>query len=364
MKVLFIVSGLGMGGAERVVSLLSAAWATRGWEISVAAFDAPQDPVAYKFADQVELIRLGIAPGGGSQLRGLKSSAQRLHALRKLLLSKQPDLVISFLTKVNVLTLLAAVGTGIPVMISERNNPFEQRAHPLWAWSWTKLTRRAEEIVLQTEAIRRLYPPAIAKRAEVIPNPVAIPDIAPRPHDGLVLAAVGRLAEQKGFDLLIPAFAALAGECPEWSLTIFGEGPERPRLERMVRDFGLEDRIRLPGNSANHGEWIGMADAFVLSSRFEGFGNVLVEAMMGGLPVVAFDCDFGPAEIVTHNVSGLLVPAGDVETLIVNLRNILKVSSLRDRLGAAARTSAARFATERIVLKWDSLVNRFLYAPK
>jgi glycosyltransferase involved in cell wall biosynthesis len=132
----------------------------------------------------------------------------------------------------------------------------------------------------------------------------------------------------------------------------------------MVSDYALEDRVLLPGNSANHGDWIGQADAFVLASRFEGFPNVLVEAMMAGLPVVSFACDFGPAEIVTHDRDGLLVPAGDVESLVINLRNILKVSGLRDRLGGAARTSAARFATERVVSKWDSLVNRFLYRSK
>jgi glycosyltransferase involved in cell wall biosynthesis len=364
MKALFVVAGMGMGGAERVVSLLSAAWAERGWEVIVAAFDSPQDPVAHEFSETVELVRLGLEPGGGSRLRGLTATARRLLALRRLLRSRRPDIVISFLTKINVLTLLAAAGSGIPVVISERNNPAEQRAHPLWAWSWKLLAPRAAAIVLQTEAIRRRYPRAIAQRAQVIPNPVAIPRNIKRQHDGLVLAAVGRLTEQKGFDLLIHAFATLAGECPEWRLVIFGEGPQRPELERMVTHYDLTGRILLPGISANHGDWIGQADAFVLPSRFEGFPNVLVEAMLAGLPVVAFDCDFGPAEIVAHDVNGLLVPPGDVQELIVNLRNILKVSTLRDRLGDAARTSAAQFATERIVLKWDSLANYFLYGSK
>ncbi len=364
MKVLFVVSGLGMGGAERVVALLSAAWAERGWDVAVAAFDSPQDPVAHRFADGVELIRLGLAPGGGARLRGLTATARRLFALRKLLRAQRPDIVISFLTKINVLTLLAAAGTGIPVVISERNNPAEQRVHPLWASSWKTLAPRAAAIVLQTQAIRNRYPPAIAHKAVVIPNPVAIPSDLPRNSHDPTLVAVGRLTGQKGFDLLVHAFATLASDYPEWRLMIFGDGPERPALERMVADYDLENRIQLPGTSANHGEWIAQADAFVLPSRFEGFPNVLVEAMMAGLPVVAFDCDFGPAEIVTHDVNGLLVPPGDVAALALNLRNILKVSSLRDRLGGAARTSAVRFATERVVLKWDSLANRFLYAPK
>ena len=270
--------------------------------------------------------------------------------------------MISFLTKVNVLTLLASIGTGIPVVISERNNPVEQRAHPLWSWGWNRLAGSAAAIVLQTNAIRATYPARIANRAVVIPNPVASRQVRRSGGEGRTLAAVGRLDKQKGFDLLIPAFERIAHELPHWRLVIFGEGPDRPALECAVRETGMDDRILLPGNTANQGDWIDKTDVFVLSSRFEGFPNALVEAMASGLPVVAFDCSFGPAEIVSNGVNGLLVASGDIEALAYNLQKICKNSELRQRLGATAAESSRRFTVERIVAEWDAVIIRILYA--
>lgn len=362
MRVIFVLAGLGTGGAERVVSLISGCWAERGWQVSVAAFDAPGDPVAFRFDEDVELIRLNIGPGGGSLWRGILSSAKRWLALRKLFRSRRPDLVISFLTKVNVLSLLAALGSGIPVVISERNNPGGQAAHSLWAWSWRALSRLAAGTVLQTEAIKARYGQAMAARSVVIPNPVEIPPFNRQNHDGHVIAAAGRLENQKGFDRLIAGFATIADDFPDWRLVIWGEGQERTALERQVRDARLTDRISLPGNSSQPLSWLETADLFVLSSRFEGFPNVLVEAMSAGIPVIACDCDFGPAEIVSDGVDGLLVPPDDILSLAEAMRKAMSDDGLRSRLAAAAVTSAERFELTRIVQLWDSLVNKALYS--
>ena len=362
MRVLFILAGLGMGGAERVAALLTSNWAQQGQQLTVVAFDSPHDPLAYEFHKDVELVRLDIAAGGGSLLRGITANARRLLALRKLIREKRPDLVISFLTKVNVLTLVAAIGSGIPVIISERNNPGKQEANPLWAWTWLKLSHFAAAIVFQTETIKSRYAKDIAERAVVIPNPVAKPDLVRQNHDGLVVVAAGRLAHQKGFDLLIAAFAMLADDFPDWRLEIWGEGSERASLEQQIRETGMTERIMLPGMSQGHGHWLATADVFVLSSRFEGFGNVLVEAMLAGLPSIAFDCDFGPRDIVTDGVDGILVPSEDVRLLADAMRQVMSDEALRTRLGAAARGKAGRFDVATIVSQWDSLTKKVLYS--
>ena len=182
-----------------------------------------------------------------------------------------------------------------------------QRAHPFWTNAWKIAASRASAIVLQTEAIKSLYPETIQRRAVVIPNPVVLSTTERRPHDGLVLAAVGRLEWQKGFDLLIQAFAAIASDFPDWRLTIWGEGAERSRLQQLADQSGYADRIELPGNSQSQSDWTGNADIFVLSSRYEGFPNVLLEAMSAGLPVLSFRCDFGPEEMIEDGVDGVLV---------------------------------------------------------
>ena len=362
MRVLLIIAGLGMGGAERVASLLTRAWAEQGKQISIVAFDSPKDPLAYDFHKDVELIRLDIAAGGGSLLRGILANARRFLALRRLFRERRPDLVISFLTKVNVLSLLAAIGSDVPVIISERNNPAKQQANALWSWSWAMLSRFAAAIVLQTETIKSRYTKDIADRAVVIPNPVEKPDLVRQNHDGHVIVAAGRLAHQKGFDLLIAAFALLAADFPDWRLVIWGEGSERASLEQQIRDEALTGRIMLPGMSLGHGQWLATADAFVLSSRFEGFGNVLVEAMLAGIPAIAFDCDFGPRDILTDGVDGILVPCGDTQLLAVAMRQVMTNEPLRARLGAAARINAGRFDLATIVSQWDSLTKKVLYS--
>jgi glycosyltransferase involved in cell wall biosynthesis len=170
------------------------------------------------------------------------------------------------------------------------------------------------------------------------------------------LVAMGRLGPEKGFDLLIAAFARLAATHPEWSLTILGEGRERARLEALVESLGMTGRVSLPGRAADPLPHLAIAHVFALSSRREGFPNALLEAMAAGLPPVAFDCRSGPAEIITDGVNGLLVPDGDVDALAASLRRLMESPAERQRLGANARGVADVLSPDRILLAWDALV--------
>jgi len=361
MKILFVLAGLGAGGAERVVSLLSGEMIRRGHDISVISFDDTHDPVFHPFHPQVDIIRLAIPAGGGSLLRGIQTTCRRVAALRDLFKRRRPDVVISFLTKINVLSIVASTGLRIPVVISERNNPVAQRAHPLWAIAWKLAARRAAGIVLQTQAIKALYPADIRSRAVVIPNPV-VPVAAKRePHDGLVLTAVGRLEWQKGFDMLIKAFATLAADFPDWKLVIWGEGKAINELQLLANQSGCANQIELAGKSEAPADWIRAADLFVLSSRYEGFPNVLLEAMAAAIPVVSFRCEFGPEEIINDGVNGLLAEAEDIESLAQELRKIMYNEELRDRIGAAGPASVARYGANDIVSKWEAFAQKEIY---
>lgn len=362
MKITFVLAGLGAGGAERVVSLLSGEMILRGYEISVVSFDAPDDPIFHSFHPQVEIVRLAVPAGSGPFLRGIQASYRRTVSLRRIFKQRRPDVVISFLTKINVLSVAASAGLKIPVIISERNNPAIQSAHPFWAKAWHIAASRAAVIVLQTHAIKAIYPDSVQKRAVVIPNPVVPQSHFRVPHDGLVLAAVGRLERQKGFDLLIKAFVAIAPEYPNWKLIIWGEGPERPRLQLLADQSGHAAQIELAGNSQTQADWIGNADLFVLSSRYEGFPNVLLEAMSAGLPVISFRCDFGPEEMIANGVDGLLVEPGSIENLSLTLTKLMGNEELRRRLGKTARKCRARYEVASIVSKWEDLVKKEIYS--
>jgi glycosyltransferase involved in cell wall biosynthesis len=353
MRIAIVQAGLSAGGTERVVSLLAADRCRRGDEVHLFAFVAENEPSYFDLDPDIVVHRLTDADksqGGTGWFKTLKRIA-RLRAEFKRL---DPDLVVSFLTKINILCLLAAVGLGIRVVISERNNPKVQNKHIAWRLVSAAVLPQAHRLVMQTEAIVSTLPPALRKKAVVIGNPSDRSSFGGADLDTLRLIAVGRLVEQKGFDTLIDAFAQVADRFPDWSLTIFGEGSDRGALESQVASRGLPGRVFLPGVTARAGDWISVTSIFVLSSRYEGFPNVLIEAMAAGLPVISTDCDFGPAEIVEHGRSGVIVPVDNVAMLAAAMTQLMADAGLRRRLGEAAQTTASRFSQHAIMEQWNT----------
>ena len=202
----------------------------------------------------------------------------------------------------------------------------------------------------------RCFPRRLRARGRVIPNPVDLPASTPARGASRKLVAVGRLVPQKGFDLLLRAFAKIAAAHPEWRLVIWGEGPERPALLALRDQLGLRARVTLPGLTQRPGQWTDDAGLLVLSSRFESFGNVITEAMASALPVVAFDCPFGPREILRDQVEGVLVKEGDIAALAAALDRLLADPARRAALGAAAREGARRFDRARVMAEWQQAI--------
>lgn len=352
-KVALVLPGLGAGGTERVVNVLAANWAAQGWSVTVLCFEPPGTRPYYAFPRDVAIRFLGTDP----PVAGPVEIARRVWKLRGALRAVRPAVVISFLTRTNVVTVLASRGLRGPIIVSERNNPSAQSVGRSWEILRRLLYPSAWRIVTMTPDALALFPSRIRARGRVIPNPVDLPrDWSPR-RGGNVLVAVGRLVPQKGFDLLLEAFAQIAADVSPWRLVIWGEGPERGRLEAQRDRLALGERVEFPGVTERPGAWIECADAFVLSSRYEGWGIVLTEAMAAGIPVVAFNCRFGPAEMIEDGVDGVLVPDGQVDELARSLRRILNDSTLRLSLAAAAEHSARRFAPERIAAEWAALVS-------
>ncbi len=353
-RVLFVLSALGAGGAERVATALCNYWRGHGLDVAIATFEAPGTPSYYPLDPGVRVHQLGAASARQSFGEAVLQTRARIDALSTLIRKERPSVVISFLTKINVITLLAAPGS-VPVIVSERNNPNAQRFNGLWRAARDLAFPRAYALVAMTKGAVEAYPERQRPNATVIPNPVIIPAGLDRRSDGHTLVAVGRLTRQKRFDLLLDAFARIADDFPDWGLTIWGEGGDRAALAAQRDRLGLAGRVAMPGLSQTPGAWLETADAFVLCSDYEGWGNVLAESMAAGLPVLSTDCDFGPREMIEDGVSGLLVPTDDAAALTDGLSRLMSDAALRERLGAAAKARASAFFLPAVARQWETL---------
>jgi glycosyltransferase involved in cell wall biosynthesis len=361
-SIVMVVPGLGPGGSEGVVSFIASIWAARGWRITIVTFEGAANAVYYPVDPRVDTRFLGLPMARVALPLAAYTTSQRVIRLRRQIQHLAPDLVISFLTRTNVLTLLSTWGLSIPVIVSERNNPRIQTVGKTWSWLRRRLYPRAFGLITMTNGAMELFPPDMRVRGWVIPNQINLPSGVERKSGLKTIVGVGRLVPQKGFDLLIAAFHQIAGTHPDWRLIIWGDGPERNALLNLRDKLGLQDRVSLPGVSRRPAQWIETAEVFALSSRHEGWGIVLMEAMAAGLAVTAFDCDFGPREMITHEEDGLLLPNGDVDALAATLARLVEDSTLRQKLGEAAAISSKRFASDRIMELWDEVIGTALPA--
>lgn len=309
-KIVIITRNMQGGGAERVIAQLANYFASQGKLCGIITLN--DDEVFYKLDPSVSIL-----PVGEKSSNKVLDKLLRYRTVRKLVLREKPDLVLSMPEEIGAYALLALLGTGIPVYVSERNNP--------WVMPDVKITRIlrtlmypfAKGIIFQTEMAKSFFPQSIQDKGVVLSNPVDASRI-PAQYAGereKVVMAAGRLSPQKNFPLLLKAFAKFAGKHPDYRLRIFGEGELRKELTELAQSLNISDKVELPGRFTDLLDRMNPCSMFVLSSDYEGLPNVLLEAMCMGMPAIATDCRCGPRDLIEDGVNGLLVPVGDEEAL-------------------------------------------------
>lgn len=358
MRIVFVIPNLGPGGAERVASLLVNEWVRGGHEVSLVTFEMPDTEPFFAIDRRVDVQTLAADSSKRGIAARLGANVRRVRRLRSLLKDLRPDAVVAFMTEASVVALAAAKGLGIPVVVSERNQPDRPGLGGIHRLGRRLTYTSAAAIVVQTADIaewaRRFGVPV-----EIIPNPVSIEPLAPeRRASPPIVAAMGRLTGQKGFDVLIASFASIAGRHPDWRLVIHGEGPERAGLERAAAVSECGGRISLPGLSKDAAAALAQASLFVLPSRFEGYPNVLIEALAAGLPVIATSCPGGNAEILGEGEFGLLVPPDDSSALAKALDTMMSSADVRAMYAALSRDAVAGLETSGVSRRWLDLLSR------
>jgi glycosyltransferase involved in cell wall biosynthesis len=357
-RITFVIASLTSGGAERVMTTMANYWTASGRPVTLLTMTGTDQPPFYPLSPAVDLRPLGLASPSGSPAHALLNNVRRLRELRRAVAATRPDLVISFLDNTNVVTLLATRGLGVPVVVAEHTDPGLKRMHPVWRTLRRMTYPRASQVVVLTGSSKRFFPALIQAKTRIVPNPIQVDPGQPPAERGRrrMLVSMGRFGPEKGFDLLIDAFARIAADLPEWDLVIWGEGTLRPELEAQRARLGLAGRVQLPGRTSTPHNELRAADLYALSSRREGFPMALAEALACGLPAVAFDLPSGPRDIMRDGIDGVLVPNGDVPALADALASLMRDGERRAAMAAAAPEVLDRFGVERVMAIWDDLV--------
>ena len=359
MKIIVVISSLRGGGAERVVSILSREW-VKSYDVTIVVFDGSR--IAYEYGGRIVDLRL---PASGNPLIKARTAIVRAARLARLFRRERPDGIVSFMESANFPCIAAAAIARclFRLRVSVRVDPrilrrgyraLMPRFYPL-----------ANGVVAPSDGIRkeliRMGVPdskiSVIHNPVMANNPVTTTDAGVAqghanraPEYGPFVLGVGRLHLQKGFDMLLRAFGRL--DRTDLRLVILGEGSDREVIDSLARQLGIADRVHLPGAVSDVDRWYGSAECFVLSSRYEGWPNALMEALRTGCPAVSFDCPYGPAEIIDHGTSGLLVPQGDVHELSRAIAQVVGNPALRQRLAAGGRRRAKAFEATRIAGDW------------
>ncbi len=349
---MLVTANLGAGGSERQLAGMANYWATHGVRVTLVSWSGRDYADFYPLDTRVRRRHLHAPPRPGA-FGTLASTVRRIWRLRRLIGGEQPDAVISFITENNVLTLLAGMGLKTRIIVSERAHPaLDLGVSRVWRMLRKWLYPHSAAVVAQTRETAHWIEQNCRASSRVIPNALRLLPPASSERQSVVLA-VGRLVRQKGFDLLLAAFARIASEFPEWKVVIVGEGPERENLRQQRDTLGLAARVELIGHSDEVESWMARAGLVVQPSRFEGFPNVVLEAMGMGAAVVSADCLAGPADLIRDGVNGRLVPVEDVAALAEAMRTLLSQPDLRAQFGREALAVRERFREERVMALWN-----------
>ncbi|WP_418585847.1 glycosyltransferase family 4 protein [Intestinibacter sp.] len=361
MKCLFLITGMPMGGAERVMSTLANELVSQGHQVRLITLKEAIS--AYKLDQRVEFIGGNAkAESHNRVIRFVQSSIAAIKGAifyRKQLKEYNPDIVLSFLTNTN---LLAVINNYIsrkkyPIIISERCDP--RKRSKLLINLCNRVYPLADCIVCQSREIENYFlekkPNAITS---VIPNPVneeCINTQSINKRKNLIVSA-GRLNNQKNYDLLIDAFSDIEKDYSDYYVEIYGQGPEKDRLQEKVNQLGLQERILFKGVKTNVMKHISDAKLYIMSSDFEGFPNALVEAMASGLPVISTDFPTGVArELIRDEENGYVIPVGDRKKLSQAMVKIISNEEIQKKMSTNNVKLREQLNVNNIVSKWNKL---------
>ncbi|MBG0792644.1 glycosyltransferase family 4 protein [Methylocystis sp. H62] len=360
LKIAFVIKAMSNpgGGAERVLASVCSGLAERGHNVTIITSDPSDQPSFYPLSSRVRRVSLGVGTVEGNSRPW--DVVRRIWVLRRKILNCAPNVVVAFMHSSYLPVGMALVGTGIPMVASEHIGPDHYQTRPFQLALVMLTPFMAQKITVVSEQIKQQYGPWLRRVMVVAPNPIAAPSTknekrAPRARRVL---SVGRLTTQKNHGCLIAAFALIASDFPDWTLRIVGEGELRGALERQIREFGLERRVELPGAISDIWREYRNASFFVSPSTYESFGLATAEALLSGVPAVAFEDCPGTNVLIQNNVDGILVNESRDRTqaLSIVLKRLMASPEEVERLSHASVRRLEAYSLPRVLDTWESIL--------
>lgn len=353
------------GGVQRAATNLANKWADQGHQVFLLSFESKDSKNFYTVSEKVRPIKMGDPRKNSrsncakiffSFLTILKVRSQLKHLLK---LCRKKPIMIMFLPHICVYGRFASLGLNLFCISSDRLYAANEFSNKLFLWKWAHHLAYylSNRVTTLTESMKQYYSPRIQKKISVIPNFVTHPEKKtqecniPKPF----ILSVGRLERQKRFDLVIEAFCKLQSEHPVWSLVIAGQGSLLSELQSQAKGLKLSEKVFFLGQTNELSSLYSHAEFLMMASDFEGFPNVLCEAMSYGLPAVFTDCPGGPADIIKNNEDGLLVKTNSSNALVEASRQLVEDESKRKQMGQRARKNIERFYWSRVSPQWEQL---------
>lgn len=350
MKILYVISSFGIGGEQRVTSILASEFVEHGLEVDLLVFGSKLEK-QFSLDDRISIIYCNI--DDSSNL----SKVKKFKAVRSQLKKTKYDLVLAFAVIPSIVCCAATIGTGVPVIISERNDP--KSYNRFFDVSRRLLYPLARGAVFQTRDARNCFPYIKSEACRIIPNPLNVEQL-PNLYTGekrKIIVNTARLTKVKNQMLLISAFEKIKDRYPDYNVVIYGDGPEKERLELYIAEHKLKERVFLKGAILNVLEEIRDNSVFVLSSHNEGFPNSLVEALALGLPCVSTDCRIGgPHDLLFDKKRGILTEVGNVDSMASALDEMLKDKEFREECARNSITVRSELDSHLIAKKWMDFI--------
>ena len=362
MKILIMVHNLTGGGAERVAALWATGFTQLGYEVGMVLSCKKHTPITYTVPNSVKMYNLvgneQVAWVANKLHRRLHIDHYYIRRLRAVLKEFQPDIAIGVLQPWAEWARKASVGMNIKIVNTEHNSFERPKSAPMTSserkkkFDWNK---RYDQVTVLTQADKDLVKSQLDNVA-VLPNPLAFEPVKTVPQKEKIILAAGRLdaGHYKGFDILIKAFGMTSND---WSLQIAGGGSPKSiaKYKALAKECGVADRIQFMGYISNPVPLYQQASIFVLSSRYEGFGMVLIEAMSQGCAPIACDYKGRQREIITTDEEGVICPVDDAETLAKAIDKMISDDEYRHRVQANAIERSKYYSLENIKDRWERI---------